>query len=135
MTRVFRISLCGAAVSVLMAASAPPFPISAHARAEVFATCAGRLAALATNQASLGNPDHERTSQARDLFDIMLEATIPAALDDGVPDNVPGLWRSAGWAEIASLLNDMHYSLDNGRSNRAKTAIEARITDCERLVL
>ncbi|MEC8796468.1 MAG: hypothetical protein VXX48_09050, partial [Pseudomonadota bacterium] len=75
------------------------------------------------------------TSQARDLFDIMLEATIPAALDDGVPDNVPGLWRSAGWAEIASLLNDMHYSLDNGRSNRAKTAIEARITDCERLVL
>lgn len=131
-------ALGGAAVLALIATAAtaaPPMPGTPWKRAEVFATCSGRLAALAVRQQANRDPDWAHTRDLRDMFDLMLDATLPAAVDHGVPQDEPLRWRSAGWTEAAVLLADISYSHDSHRAERAAAALEARITDCTGLLL
>jgi len=132
-------SLCGGAVllalSATIAPAAPAMPGTPWKRAEIFATCSGRLAALAARQQAEGNPDLEATLEHRDMFDLMLEATLPDAVAFGVPESQPVRWRSEGWTETAVLLADISYSFDSGRAKRARAALDTRIGDCRGLLL
>lgn len=127
--------LRGVVLSGLTATAALALPGTSYERAELFATCAGRMAALATSQRALNHPETGSTEQVREDFDMMLDATLPAALSQGVPPNEPRLWRSSGWSEIASLLADAQYSFDLRRAERAQDALEARIRDCRAILL
>lgn len=128
-------TLRGVALSVLTATAATALPGTAFEQAEVFATCSGRLSALATNQKALNNPASPKTQQVRDDFDLMLDATLPIAIEQGVPPSQPTQWRSSGWSEIAALLADAQYSSDVARAQRAEAAIEQRIEACHALLL
>ncbi|SMX33899.1 hypothetical protein [Actibacterium lipolyticum] len=125
----------GVALSALTASAALTLPSTAHERAEVFAKCSGRLSALATNQRALKNPDVSTTERAHQNFEMMLSATLPDAIERGVPTSKPILWHASGWSEIAYLLADIQYSNDEIRAQRAKDAIEQRIDDCSALIL
>lgn len=104
-------------------------------RAQVFATCSGRLAAVGTRQHADRNPAWSETLEQREMFERMLEATLPAAIEHGVPDNEPVRWRSAGWVEMAVLLLDMFRNEDPGRAAQARHALEGRVADCTGLLL
>jgi len=104
-------------------------------RAEVFATCSGRLAALAARQQAERDPASTDTVRQREMFELMLEATLPEAVTYGVPQDEPLRWRSAGWVETAGLLADMTYAGDEIRTARAAAALDARISDCTGLLL
>lgn len=128
-------ALRGAACVILTASATLALPGTPWKRAEVFATCSGRLAALAVRQQAMDDPAWAETLEQRDMFDMMLDATLPAALENGVPGNEPLRWRSAGWSETAVLLADMEYSFDSARAARAEAALGHRIADCRALLL
>lgn len=125
----------GVALSLLTATAAMALPGTAFERAEIFAKCSGRLEALATNQRALKNPQQSLTQQVLDDFDMMLDATLPAAIAQGVPPTQAVRWRSSGWSEIAALLSDVAYSFDHARAQRAEVAIDQRINACQNLLL
>ncbi len=115
-----------------VATALPPF---AHQRAELFATCAGRLAALAAHERARGLDAAQDHSSMSGDFDFLLETTLPDALDEGVPATQPRGWWSSGWTEIAYLLAEEAYSLDQGRADRARAAREDRIGQCQDVIL
>lgn len=128
----------GAALSALWlalgAATLPALPARAHERAEVFATCSGRLAALAARQRGLDRDAADSTQMAQ-AFDMLVAAIMPDAIDDGVPPGHDRIWRGRGWAEVAGLLADADYSFDATRAERALHAAQARIDACRDMVL
>ena len=96
---------------------------------------AGRLAALETRQRATQSPDVGKTEALCADFDLLLEATLPDAVDYGMPPAQATQWRSLGWGEIATLLADADYSFDAGRAARARQMIDRRILDCNSLIL
>ncbi|ALG89846.1 MULTISPECIES: hypothetical protein [Actibacterium] len=128
-------TLRGVALLILTAPAALALPGSPSQRAEFFATCAGRLAALETRQRATQSPDVGKTEALRADFDLLLEATLPDAVDYGMPPAQATQWRSLGWGEIATLLADADYSFDAGRAARARQMIDRRILDCNALIL
>ena len=127
-------ALAGVALA-LSCAAGHAVPAEAHKRAEVFATCAGRLAAMATRLHALEDPGAAQAARLSADFAALLEATLPAALEAGVPPAQPARWRAGGWREAAHLLAEVQYSFDAGRARRAEGALEARLADCRALVL
>lgn len=123
------------ALAVPAAFAAPQTPGTPWKRAEVFAVCSGRLAAMATRQHADRDPAWSETRAQREMFDLLLEATLPVAMEHGVPRDEPVRWRSAGWGEMAVLLSDMIHAGDAGRTARAETALKQRIADCTGLLL
>ncbi|ARE40013.1 hypothetical protein RGUI_1872 [Rhodovulum sp. P5] len=122
-------------VTTTTAIGAPAMPGTPWKQAEVFSICSGRLAALAARQQANDDPQSTRTLRQRDMFDLMLEATLPDAVSYGVPEDEPLRWRSSGWSETAILLSNISYSFDAGRVERAQAALEQRIADCTGLLL
>lgn len=138
MTSVPPLFLCvatGLALCATTATGTPAMPGTPWKRAEVFATCSGRLAALSARQQAEDDPGWQDTLRQRDMFDMMLEATLPRAVQYGVPEDEPLRWRSSGWSETAVLLSNVSYSFDEGRVARARAALAARIADCTGLLL
>lgn len=127
--------LGGAAVLFLSASATLAFPATSWERAELFATCSGRLAAIATHQHGLGASEHNENSALRETFETLLEATLPDAYDDGVPEQKPREWRALGWSDIATLIADSQYSLDQARVDHAESRIAADLKTCRQLVL
>lgn len=115
--------------------AASALPGSPSQRAELFATCAGRLAAMATRQRADRHPDLEQTERFSADFDMMLEAVMPAALDHGMPPQQVVTWRSGGWVEVAHLLADRHYSGDQSRIERATQRLSEQLSHCRDLIL
>ncbi|MGC9370741.1 MAG: hypothetical protein ACP5DX_14475 [Paracoccaceae bacterium] len=135
MTELFKTALRGAACLTLMASATLALPGTPWKRAELFATCSGRLAAMAAHQQAMDQPGWTATLDRRDSFDLMLEATLPEAIAHGVPRDEAKRWRAHGWTEIAVLLADSSYSFDEGRARRARAALQARIGDCQSVLL
>jgi len=103
-------------------------------RVQAFATCAGRLSALATRQRALHDPGSEVTGQLSSTFETLLAATLPDA-DSGIDETRAVQWRAAGWVEVAHLLGREHYADDSRDIDRARADLARRITICQRLVL
>lgn len=139
MTAVTSPLLRGAALSglclLLAAVNAAALPARSFERAEIFATCSGRLAALATRQRALNEAGADDNARLARAFETLVEATMPDAVDDGVPPGHDLIWRGRGWGEVAGLLADVDYSFDAGRAERALVAVEARIEACRDVLL
>lgn len=116
-----------------MAASA--LPAFSYQRAELFAVCSGRLAALASHQRSIRSTSAADNTRLQQDFDLMLDAVMPDAVDQGVPWGQAQRWRSEGWSEMAGYLADVHYSFDTTVSVQARAAADARVRECRNLVL
>jgi hypothetical protein len=126
------IALCLAAGT---AQAAPPIPDRSAERVEIFATCSGRLAALATRQRAHGESGAEENERLRDTFESLVEATLPDALVEGIGERQPDRWRIGGWTEMAMMLADMDHGKDERRVNRARIGLETRIGACRSLLL
>ena len=125
----------GMVMSVFAATAAFALPATPWKQAEVFAICSGRLSALAAKQNANRQPEHKATHAQMQNFDLLLEATLPVAIEHGVPPRQIGVWKSRGWVEIASLLADASYALDEGVVRRAEFALHQRIEFCRQLIL
>lgn len=138
--RVAIISLSAAlAAPVLSGATAlqaaPAMPVFSHQRAQVFALCSGRLAALASHQKSSRNAAAPESQRLREEFDMLLDAVLPHAMEEGVPEDQAARWRSQGWREIAGYLADQAYSFDARIAENARVAAADRIAECRELLL
>lgn len=110
-------------------------PARSFERAELFATCSGRLAALATRQRGLNDEAANTSARLSDEFDLLLDATLPFAVADGMPHDQGRIWWSRGWSEVAALLSDMDHSFDTGLSDRARKAVDDRIRACTAVLI
>lgn len=129
------IPILGAVAMLFLPVSASSLPVRAYERAELFATCSGRLDALATRQRALSEAGAQDNARLRDEFQILLDAVLPKALSEGVPEAQPRRWRSQGWVEIAALLADVDHSFDPRRADLARAAVLQRISSCRAVLL
>lgn len=125
----------GVAAVLLTASTASAFPATSWERAELFATCFGRLSALAAHQSANHLTGHVETQNLRDTFEVLLEAAMPQAQADGVPASHARRWRAQGWADLAVLLADTQYAFDQSRADRAQARMEADVATCRGMVL
>ncbi len=124
------------ALTILSSSSAiQAGPLNLEEQVQAFATCAGRLSALATRQRALHDPQSETTGRLTSDFETLLDATLPHAYENGIDAARPTQWRAAGWVEIAMLLSQQQTSDDLSRIARAEADMARRITTCERLIL
>jgi hypothetical protein len=68
-------------------------------------------------------------------FQSLVDALLPDALAEEMPENMPVKWKATGWSEIAHLLTEVQYSVDPGRVRRASDMLGKRIEECEGLLL
>lgn len=68
-------------------------------------------------------------------FQTLVDAILPDALAEEMPEAMPKQWRATGWSEVAHLLTEVQYSVDQGRIDRASDILETRIKECEGLLL
>ena len=134
MRRIPHRILLGAVLSVSLSTALNALPVRAFERATAFATCAGRLEALAVYGRRLSAFDSDEVSELSSSFSDMLGAVLPFALDEGVPPNQPAKWRAGGWSETALLLNERDYSFDASRAQRAAIRLQQSILDCTQLI-
>ncbi len=125
----------GAALLTIAAHAAFALPAFSYQRAEVFAVCAGRMAALAAHERNMHDTHAPDIQRMQDEFDLLLDAIMPYAVDDGVPVNQARLWQAQGWTEMAGYLAEMHYSFDTTIVQLANEAADDRIGQCRGLLL
>lgn len=109
--------------------------LSITEQAKAFATCAGRLSALATRQRATHDPQAPETGRLGQDFEALLEATLPHARAAGISADAPRQWQIDGWLEIASLLRQRLYSPLPAQAARAEADMRRRIHTCQRLIL
>ena len=80
MTQTVTRTLCGMVLLIVTTHAALALPGSPSQRAEMFATCAGRLEAMATRQRADRHPDLAQTERYSADFQMLLEAVMPAAI-------------------------------------------------------
>ncbi|MEQ8293706.1 MAG: hypothetical protein RIA08_16000 [Roseovarius sp.] len=115
--------------------SADAGTLSPMEQAQAFATCAGRLQALATRQGATHDPRSIDTRQKQLGFEDMLDALLPHVTGAGVDPGDPKRWRAYGWTEIALLLRHAEYGEDDTRAARARADMARRIDTCTRMIL
>ncbi|MEM9551880.1 MAG: hypothetical protein AAGA05_11935 [Pseudomonadota bacterium] len=130
-----RIIVCVAALLLISACAALALPARSFERAEVFATCSGRLEALAVHDRAYREDNSPEIGVLSSTFTDLLHAVLPDAHEEGVPANQHTLWRVAGWSEVAALLNEVYFTFDAARSMRAANALRERIMQCTELIL
>ncbi|KIC41802.1 hypothetical protein RA28_20715 [Ruegeria sp. ANG-S4] len=110
-------------------------PQGSKDRAELFATCSGRMEALAARHRGRKEDDAILVTDMQQEFDLMLQAVLPWALSDGVDEIQPARWRVQGWVQVAYLLADIDYSLDAQITEGAKRQLHHRIAECRAVLL
>ncbi len=86
-------------------------------------------------QQTLSEAGAQDSARLRDEFQTLLDAVLPMALSEGVPETQPRHWRSQGWVEIAALLADVDHSFDPRRAKLAREAMWQRISSCRAVLL
>lgn len=109
--------------------------LSPMEQAQAFATCAGRLQALATRQGAVQDPRSTDTRQKQYGFEDLLDALLPHVSDAGIDARAAKRWRAYGWTEIAALLSRAQYHEDDRRADRARADMARRIDTCTRMIL
>ncbi len=118
------------ALGLVLLTAAPAFAVPARIGSveEAFATCAGRMGAMATRARAFGQVEAEEFDQLRDIFDDLLAAL-------STDENAAKGWRNAGWTEIAQLLSEIDFGIDGSRAVRSGDTLSRRIRTCRGLVL
>lgn len=125
---MIRPALTAALISAALSASAQYLSPSQQALA--FATCAGRFLA---EESRWGKP--MPADSATQMFDSLLDATLPDAVDYGMPPQVAIRTRVQAWRVHAYLRNDARTAEDAVRSARAAAQLERDLESCKALVL
>jgi len=120
---------------VFAATTAQAMPQSPAERAQLFATCAGRLSALTEFQWMFDGPESERTQARRDQFVGLLEVTVQDAVADGMPGNLVMGWRLNAKVAQADLLRKSRFATDPRLAAHATIRAETLIRDCDRWIL
>lgn len=131
-------ALCriGAAALLCVLGTAPSaLPFWAHQRVQLFATCAGRYEAMSLDHREMDRSKRTAMRSQVEGFQSLVEALLPDALAEEMPENMPVKWKATGWSEIAHLLTEVQYSVDPGRVRRASDMLGKRIEECEGLLL
>lgn len=114
---------------------AQPWPNSPSERAQVFAVCAGRLAALADHQLYFDSAAAERARTQQQVFDALLKAVMPDALKYGMPGAQALNWRMHAKLAQSSLLMRANFNTDVIVKAKAQEAAAAFLSECEQFVL
>lgn len=128
MFRPLRDSLFVLLVALCAGAPAATLPARIGDAAEAFATCAGRMGAMATRARAFGRIEAAEFDRMRRAFNELLEALA-------VEDGAARYWRNAGWAEMAQLLSEVDFGIDARRAARSGDTLARRIHTCRRMVL
>ena len=128
-------NLLGCVALLVAAKAALALPARSYERAELFATCSGRMDALAARQRAHHQSEASDSAALSDTFDMLLDTVLPAAMEDGVPASQPVQWRNQGWSEVAALLAEVDFTFDAGRAERSQQALAQRIADCRNVLL
>jgi hypothetical protein len=118
------------AATALPAGALPTQPIE---QAHIFADCAGRFSALERHQWLTDGPASEATARQVALFADLLEAVLPDARAQGLPDGIAMGWRVSARAAQAGLLETVAFGSPEAAS-RADHAARVHLAACERLV-
>jgi len=116
------------------AAAAQGLPWSPSERVQVFATCAGRYAALAEHQRFFDGAASERAMQMQEIFEDLIEATMPEAVDWGMPGRQALDWHIAAKMATASLLNSANFGTNERRREIDGAAADTYLQECRGLV-
>ncbi|WP_147124478.1 hypothetical protein [Shimia ponticola] len=116
-------------------AQAQGVPWSPSERVQLFATCAGRYSALAEHQRFFDGSASERAEAMQEIFEELIDATLPAAMDWGMPGRQALDWRITAKMATASLLNSANFGTNTRRREIDGAAAEAYLDECQRLVL
>ena len=125
-------SLVAAIFSGQMAVALPHSPSE---RAKLFATCAGHLGALAVQQRTAAPVKAPETEAMRQTFEMLLDAVMPDAVAHGMPESTAYNWRFNAWLDNADILNEVAFSFDETRAQRAQQLVDARLATCRDLLL
>ena len=115
--------------------SATAGTLSPMEQAQAFATCAGRLQALATRQGAIHDPRSTDTRQKQYGFEDLLDALLPHVSETGIDASAAKRWRAYGWTEIAGLLSRAQYHQDDRHARSARADMARRIDTCTRMIL
>jgi hypothetical protein len=119
--------ICAAAICAASGVHALPF--SPSERAETFAICAGRYAAQETYWAA-----QQPASEERKLFEALLEAVMPAAIEYGMPESHAANAMFHAWKTHAYLRNDANFAVDARRKSGAAARLARDMADCRELI-
>ena len=115
--------------------SAPATSLSLSEQARAFATCAGRLQALAVRQGAIHDPQSETTRALQGGFESLLGAVLPEIAAAGIDPGEAKRWQASGWVEIAGLLRHAEAETGGARAARARADMARRIQTCKRMIL
>jgi hypothetical protein len=124
------LSLYGAALCCFSAIAVNALPETLSERAEAFATCSGRLSALAVHGRSHDRFRGDAIDRLAQEFDLLLDSLPPAAAGDARRS-----LHGTGWGEVAWLLNEVFYSLDAARAERASRHLRRKIVNCTTMLI
>lgn len=124
-------TLCGVAL-LCISSAASALPTSPEDRAELFATCSGRMAAVAARNRAYADGNAAESDMLRDTFNSLLDTVLQMA---EFPADQAEKWRNRGWAEIAHLFADADYSFDAKQAARARSVLTRRINVCRDVLL
>lgn len=110
-------------------------PFSPSERAQLFANCAGRLAALEEHQRMFDGQASEKTQVVMSQFEALIDAIRPDAIAYGMPGRQIWSWRINAKHAQSALLQRATFSPDARMVERAQTASDQYIAECEQLVI
>jgi hypothetical protein len=120
----------GAALAALVATQSAALPVSPHERARLFADCAGWLLAVEEHQRIFDGPASEETARRRAEFLDLLDAVLPDAEAQGLPEGTALAWRVTARAEQSALLTRAAFAPDPHARGPALAAAEGRVSVC-----
>ena len=129
MVAIATLILCAAS-----AAGADVLPRSPSERIQVFATCWGRYAALADHERVTDGSASDQSVMLQHAFKDLVEATLPAAVDWGMPKRQAHSWQFEARQSTARLLQSGTTS-DAVRRDIDSSAARAYLAECQGLIL
>lgn len=104
-------------------------------RAELFATCEGRMAALARHYWDVQHEDAKETSGFQAQFADLLQAVLPDAKRHGITVEQTAQWQIDGLNEISELILTIRHGLTLENSSTANQAFVQKLQICATLLL
>lgn len=130
-----KLKACLFAACACAATQTAALPVKVTERAELFAVCSGRLEALAVRRRSFQEENAEVLTHLHTQFDALLEAVLPDAVSQGVDAVQARRWQNRGWTEVAYLLANIDYGLDQTTVDHLQGLLNRKISVCRDILL
>lgn len=110
-------------------------PVSPSERAQVFATCHGRLAAEMDHQRLMGDHPSQQIEHRHSAFKQLYQAVLPDALEYGLPGALAVTWFNTAKRKQAWLLMRADFNGDTDIKQKSRDAARALLSECDSLLL